>query len=155
MTGSIPYSNLAATAKVSKKQLKTVARMAMTSNLFCEPEPNYIAHTATSALLVTNSSLHDWAVFMTETSVPAANKLVEASEKWPDSVQKNETAYNVAFDTDLPFFDHLRTIPEKTKQFASYMKNVQNSEGTALRHLLNGYDWVSLGKATVVDVSTT
>jgi len=126
--------------------------MAMTSHLFCEPEPNHIGHTATSALLVTNKSLHDWAVFMSETTVPAAAKLVEASERWPDSAQKNETAYNVAFETEFPFFDHLKAIPHKTAQFASYMKNVQNSEGTAIRHLVNGYDWKALGKATVVDV---
>jgi 6-hydroxytryprostatin B O-methyltransferase len=128
--------------------------MAMTSNLFFEPKPNHIAHTATSALLVTNESLRDWAVFMSETTVPAASKLVEASERWPDSVQKNETAYNVAFDTDLPFFDHLKTQPDKTRQFASYMKNVQKSDGTAIRHLVNGFEWKSLGKATVVDVGT-
>jgi len=53
----------------------------------------------------------------------------------------------------MPFFDHLVTLPEKTKQFASYMKNVQNSEGTAIGYLVHGFDWASLGKATVVDVS--
>ncbi|ORY10494.1 sterigmatocystin 8-O-methyltransferase [Clohesyomyces aquaticus] len=152
LKGSISYDDLALAAKVSRKQLKTVARMAMTSALFCEPKPNHLAHTATSALLVTNESLHDWAVFMSEGTVPAASKLVEASERWPDSEQKNQTAYNIAFNTDLPFFDHLKTQPDKTRQFASYMKNVQKSEGTALRHLVNGFDWESLGKATVVDV---
>lgn len=98
---------------MSEQQLKTVARMAMTSNLFCEPAVNSIAHSATSALLVTNPSFHDWAVFMSEASVPAAGKLVEASEKWPGSVEKNQTAYNIAMETDLPFFDHLATLPEK------------------------------------------
>ena len=153
LAGSITYSELAASAKVSTKQLKTVARMAMTNNLFCEPEPNTIAHSATSALLVTNQSFYDWATFMCEASVPMASKLVEASEKWPGSEEKNQTAYNIAFDTDMPFFDHLVTLPEKTKQFASYMKNVQNSEGTAIGYLVHGFDWASLGKATVVDVS--
>ncbi len=90
---------------------------------------------------------------MSEGSAPAAAKLVEASEKWPGSAEKNQTAYNVAFGTDLPFFDHLATLPEKTKQFAGYMKNVTSSEGTDIKHLLTGYDWTSLGKATVVDVS--
>lgn len=82
-----------------------------------------------------------------------ASKLAEASEKWPGSEEKNQTAYNIAFETDMPFFDHLVTLPEKTKQFASYMKNVQNSEGTAIGYLVHGFDWASLGKATVVDVS--
>ena len=138
---------------ISKRQLKTVARMVMPSNVFCEPEPNFIAHTATSALLVTNHSFHQWAEFMAEGSAPAASRLVEASEAWPDSVKKNETAYNIANGTHLPFFDHLKVTPEKTKQFAAYMQNVQSSEGTALKHLINGFDWAKLGRAAVVDVS--
>ena len=153
ITGMISYETLAKRARVSVKQLKTVMRMAMTSNLFYEPEPGEVSHTATSALLVTNPGLHDWAVFMTNTTTPAAFKLVEASVKWPEAVWRNETAYNVAFDTDLPFFEHLNKDPQRVKEFASYMKHVQQSEGTALRHLVQGYDWANIGKGKVVDVS--
>jgi 6-hydroxytryprostatin B O-methyltransferase len=152
LEGSVSYVALAEAAKVSVRQLKTVARMAMTSHLFCEPSPGNIAHTATSAMLVTNTSFHDWASFMTEVSVPSCSRLVEASERWPGSTNKTETSYNIAFNTTLPFFDHLATMPDKTRQFASYMKHSTNSEGTAIEHLLNGFDWASLGKATVVDV---
>ena len=155
LVGTISYVDLASQARVSVKQLKTVMRMAMTSNLFSEPELGEVSHTATSALLVTKPELHDWAVFMTSTTTPTANKLVEATEKWPEAVRKNETAYNVAFDTDLPFFEHLNTDPQKVKEFAGYMKNVQQSEGAALRHLVLGYDWAAIGKGKVVDVSVT
>ncbi|KAJ5967104.1 S-adenosyl-L-methionine-dependent methyltransferase [Penicillium viridicatum] len=154
LTGSVSYSVVAAAANVSEKQLKTVARMVMTNHVFCEPEPDTIAHTATSALLVTNPMFHNWASFICETTLPMASKLVEASERWPGSVETNQTAYNVAFETGLPFFDHLATLPDLTEKFACYMKNVQNSQGTAIHHLLRGYDWAALGKATVVDVST-
>ena len=137
------------------KQLKTVMRMAMTSNLFLEPKPEKVSHSATSALLVTNSEFHDWAGFMTETTAPAAFKLVEATEKWPEGIGKNETAYNIAFDTDLPFFEHLNTNPQKVKEFAGYMKHVQQSEGTSLRHLVQGFNWAAVGKGKVVDVGIT
>ncbi|EGD94047.1 hypothetical protein TESG_01574 [Trichophyton tonsurans CBS 112818] len=149
---SISYPALATAAGVSVKQLKTVARMAMTNHLFCEPEPNMVAHTATSMLIASDPSFYDWASFMCEASVPMAAKLVEATEKWTDSEEKTQTAYNVAFDTDLPFFDHLKTQPDKTRQFASYMKNVQKSGGTGMHYLIEGFDWASLGKGTVVDV---
>ena len=135
------------------KQLKTVMRMAMTSNLFSEPEPGEVSHTATSALLVKNQGLHDWAVYMTNTTTPMANKLVEATEKWPEAARKNETAYNVAFETDLPFFEHLNTDPQRVKEFAGYMKHMQQSEGLALRHMVQGYDWAAVGRGKVVDVS--
>ncbi len=66
---------------------------------------------------------------------------------------KTHTAYNLAFNTDLPFFDHLAQIPERRDQFKGYMKSVTASGGTDLKHLLEGFDWASLGEAVVVDVS--
>ena len=137
------------------KSLKTVMRLAMTSNLFSESEAGEVCHTATSAAFVTNPGLHDWAVFMTSRATPTANKLVEATEKWPNTVRKNETAYNIAFDTELTFFEHLKTDPQRMKEFESYMKQVQQAEGTALRHLVQGHDWAAIGNGTVVDVSLT
>lgn len=151
-TGSITYSELAADAGVPERTLKTVARMIMTSQVFYEPQPGSIAHTATSAQFVTNQSLSDWAQFMCEASVPAALSLVVATERWPTSQLRTETAYNVAANTDLPFFDHLATLPERTRQFAGYMKNVTSSEGTKLDHLLSGFNWAGLGSAKIVDV---
>ncbi|CEO58344.1 hypothetical protein PMG11_03074 [Penicillium brasilianum] len=151
-TGSITYSELAADAGVPERTLKTVARMIMTSQVFYEPQPGSIAHTATSAQFVTNQSLSDWAQFMCEASVPAALSLVVATERWPTSQSRTETAYNVAANTDLPFFDHLATLPERTRQFAGYMKNVTSSEGTKLDHLLSGFNWAGLGSAKIVDV---
>lgn len=152
--GSIAYDTVAKSAEVAESQLKRVARMATTWNVLCEPTPGHIAHTAASALLANNPNLCDWAVYLCEVSVPTAAKMVEATKKWPDSVEKNETAYNVAFDTDLPFFTHMSGIPERAKMFSSYMKSVTHSEGTDFKHLINGFDWATLDKgSTVVDVS--
>ena len=126
--------------------------MAMTSNFLCEPELDKIAHNAVSSQFVTNPGLLDWALFMTQFSMPTAAKMVEATERWGATEKKNETAVNISFDTELPLFDFIKKSPEMTKQFAAYMKNVTASEGTNIRHLLTGFDWASLGEATVVDV---
>ncbi|KAJ5345345.1 hypothetical protein N7452_003349 [Penicillium brevicompactum] len=152
LEGSISYASLAADASVPERTLKTVARMAMTSHVLKEPQSGSVAHSATSAQFVTNPSMNDWAEFMCQASVPAALNLVSATEKWPTSQARTETAYNVAFDTELPFFDHLATLPDRTRQFAGYMKNVTSSEGTKLDHLLSGFDWSGLGSARIVDV---
>ncbi|KAB8218550.1 S-adenosyl-L-methionine-dependent methyltransferase [Aspergillus novoparasiticus] len=152
LQGSVPYEILAEEANVSETQLKAIARMAMTHHLFCETEPNHIAHTATSALFVTNPETHDWAMFMSEKSASCASKILEASVKWPKSLAKNNTAFNVAYGTDKPFFEWLDTQPSEREQFAKYMRMIQQSEGMSLSHLVDGFDWASLGKATVVDV---
>lgn len=151
--GGVNYSELAQAANVSENKLKGVIRMAMTTKLFCEPFPGRIMHTSTSKLLATNPNYHDWAVFMCDLSAPTAASMVDAHKAWPNSDKKNQTAYNVAFSHDQPYFDHLRQQPERHRQFAGYMQAVTTSEGTDLIHLINGFDWKSLGEARVVDVS--
>lgn len=140
-------------AKAPDTMLTSIARMSMTTYLLCEPFPGLVAHTAISALLKTNSDYHDWAVFMSDISAPTAAHLVEATLKWPGSVEKTETAYNAAFRTDLPYFQYLGQLPERNRQFSGYMRSVSNSEGSHLKHLVKGYDWGALGNASVVDVS--
>ncbi|KAM0545987.1 hypothetical protein ACHAPJ_011099 [Fusarium lateritium] len=148
----MPYTELAHDAQVSESRLKSVARMAMTSGLFVEPTSEHIAHSATSALLRTSENFGGWAVFMSNISAPTAAAMVEAHRRWPTDMDKTHTAYNVAFDTDVSFFQHLKQFPEREKHFAGYMKSVASNRGTHLRHLVNGFDWAALGKATVVDV---
>ncbi|KAL3420845.1 hypothetical protein PVAG01_07290 [Phlyctema vagabunda] len=150
---SVPYFNLASISGVPESQLRSVARMAMTSNFLSESKPGEVAHNAVSRTFVTNSALVDWALFVTQSSMPAAAKFVEATEKWGSMSKKNETAVNIAMDTNLPLFDFISQSPEMTQQFIAYMKNVQTSEGTHIRHLVAGYNWASLKDSIVVDVS--
>lgn len=140
-------------AGVPENQLKSIARMAMTGNFLAEPVHGQVAHNATSGIFVTNPSISGWALFMAENSCPGALAIVGATEKYGVTDKKNETAFNVARNTDLPFFDYIGQSPEQGKQFASYMKNVLASEGTKVDHLVKGFDWENLGEATVVDVS--
>jgi 6-hydroxytryprostatin B O-methyltransferase len=87
-------------------------------------------------------------------SIPTAAAMVEATKKWPGSVKKTETAYNIAFGHDLPFFDHLSQSPVLTKQFSGYMRSVTDGQGMDLSHLVKGFDWVNLpDNSLVVDVS--
>ncbi|KAI4106032.1 MAG: hypothetical protein L6R37_002395 [Teloschistes peruensis] len=139
-------------AGVPENQLKSIARMAMTGNFLAEPVHGQVAHNATSGIFVTNPSISGWALFMAENSCPGALAIVGATEKYGVTDKKNETAFNVARNTDLPFFDYIGQSPEQGKQFASYMKNVLASEGTKVDHLVKGFDWENLGEATVVDV---
>ncbi|KAL3460146.1 O-methyltransferase-domain-containing protein [Aspergillus heterothallicus] len=153
LEGSIAYDKLAAAISAPEGALKSVARMAMTSGLFAEPTPNHIAHTPTSGTIASNPNLLLWAEFMTEVGVPTASAFADATQRWPGSLSNTETAYNLAFDTRLPLFDHLKTLPARTEQFAGYMKSVTDSEGTSLKHLVSGYHWAALLQdSLVVDV---
>lgn len=161
VSGTISYTDLAAAASkranlaitIPEVRLKSIIRMAMTSVLFREPEPNRVGHSATSALLARDADVHAWASYLTARSAPTALSMTAAHDQFsPASVAKNETAYNVAFTTELPFFDHLSLDPASTAEFAGYMRNVTTSEGVDVKHLVNGYRWADLGTGLVVDV---
>jgi 6-hydroxytryprostatin B O-methyltransferase len=152
LEGTITFQDLATRSKVPLASLKTVARMVMTARILCEPEREHVQHTAASALLAKSRPLHDWALIMGLEPVDIAMKMVEATEKWPGSTKTNETAFNVALDTDLAFFKHLQTRPDHLHKYTEYQRAVASTEGLDLRHVVNGYDWAALDTATVVDV---
>ncbi|KAI0123645.1 sterigmatocystin 8-O-methyltransferase [Xylariales sp. AK1849] len=160
-SGTISYRDLATAASkraggavaIPETRLKSIVRMAMTSAVFREPEPNRVGHSATSALLARDADVHSWASYLSTRSAPTALSMTAAHDRFTAaSVAKNETAYNVAFDTELPFFDHLSLDPANTAEFAGYMRNVTTSEGVDVKHLVNGYPWEDLGSGPVVDV---
>ena len=128
----------------------------MTDALFREqPDGKSIAHSATSAWLARNDDAHTWANYICTNSAPMALNMAAAHRRWgPDSMRKNETAYNAAFDTDLPFFDHIGRDEAKVQEFAGYMRNVAKGEGVKLQHLVDGFRWKDIPEGgTVVDVS--
>lgn len=143
-------------AHVPEQRLKSIIRMSMTNGLFREQaDGSSVAHSAISAHLAGNNDAHAWASYICDKSAPMALSLASAQKKWgADSVKKHETAYNVAFGTDLPFFDHLSRDEANVQAFAAYMRNVRASEGVDIRHLVSGYDWGALKDGgVVVDVS--
>lgn len=161
VTGTISYRELALAASkrakgaadIPETRLKSIVRMAMTAALFRELEPNQVGHSATSALLAHDADVHSWASYLCTRSAPTALSMTAAHNQFtPASVIKNETAYNVAFTTELPFFDHLSLDPANIAEFAGYMRNVTTSNGVNIKHLVDGYPWAELGSGLVVDV---
>lgn len=133
-------------------QLTSIARMAILINFFREPEPGNLAHNWVSAGFVETPSLSELGQFLTSLSAPLATKMVEATEQWGATEAINETAYNIANNTDLVIFKHIASVPELREDYARYMKNQASTEGISLSHLVRGFDWASLGAATVADV---
>lgn len=153
---TISYADLATVACVPEQRLKSIIRMALTNALFCEqPDGKHVGHSATSALLARNEDVYAYATYMCAKSAPTAMHMAEAQKRWgPDSTRTYETAYNVAFNTDLPFFDHLSRDEAKMGEFARYMRNVRSSEGVDFKHLVAGFQWKDIcDDGTVVDVS--
>lgn len=132
--------------------------MSMTSTLFRESaDGRHVSHSATSALLTRNEDVYAYATYMCGRTAPMAMNMAAAANRWgPDSIKTYETAYNEAFDTDLPFFEHLSRNKAKMAEFAAYMRNVRSSEGVNIKHLIAGFQWQDIRKGgVIVDVSDT
>ena len=79
--------------------------------------------------------------------------MAEATEKWWDTMRKDQTAYNIAFRTAMSFFEQIGQEEETAALFARYMRGLGQSEGLAMRHILAGFDWAGLKEGHIVDVS--
>jgi 6-hydroxytryprostatin B O-methyltransferase len=148
--------DLAASARVPEQRLKSMIRMAITNALFREQvNGEYVKHSATSAFLARDSEVYSYATYMCTRSVPMAMHMAAAHAKWgADTTRTSETAYNAAFDTDLPFFDHTAQDKGRMKEFSAYMRHVRSSDGLNLGHLAEGFAWQDIRDGgVVVDVS--
>jgi 6-hydroxytryprostatin B O-methyltransferase len=150
---AISYTSVAQTAKVPEHQLRQIARMAMTNGLFREPSPNMLSHTPLSARLATNSVYLETTLFQAETTASIAVKMTEMTCKYGGSERLNETAHNIAMETDLPFFPYLGKNPKIAARLQAAMKFLGGAEETHTVHLIEMFNWAGLGEAEVVDVS--
>ncbi|TVY19763.1 O-methyltransferase fsr2 [Lachnellula arida] len=150
---TILYEDVASKIHVPGSILRAVARMAMTVGVLCETEDGRLAHNPLSAALVTDDDLATWLSHILNRSVPCMRAFPQAAVNWPNPAKGNETAYNVAMNTDLPFFDHLKANPDIGAEFGKYMQSqAKVNTGASVDHLVTGFDWAALGNAKIVDV---
>ncbi|KAF4414984.1 Sterigmatocystin 8-O-methyltransferase [Fusarium acutatum] len=150
---SIAYSDVATGAKVPLSKLQSVARMAMTTGLLCETKDGKLSHSTLSAQFVANVHMKVQLLHILNQTVPLMTGLIQATEKWGETSATNETAYNIVHNTELSFFEHLKTRPDLNEGFQAYMKSRAVSHtGSNVEHLLNAFDWKALGQAQVVDI---
>ncbi|KAK2739529.1 hypothetical protein FQN55_009405 [Onygenales sp. PD_40] len=152
LEGDISFTELAASANVDEDHARRMLRYAMTNRIFKEPRVGYVAHTASSSLLVRSEGIRSWIGFGAEEGYPTSVKMPEAMEKFRGSQSAHECAYNLAFETDLSYFQHLALFPERQKRFAVSMREATSAGGWSTSHLVSGYPWETIGESTVVDV---
>ncbi|RCI14046.1 hypothetical protein L249_8036 [Ophiocordyceps polyrhachis-furcata BCC 54312] len=140
----VSYASLAAAASVPASRLRSVARMALTSGLFRENDQGLLSHNTLSLSFAEKAAYKHWASFLVNYVQPSAAALAEATARWGDSEACNHSAQNIAFDTDLPFFQVVSSRKDGPDEFARYMTAIQQSTGLCLQQLVTGLDWLGL-----------
>ncbi|KAJ2990847.1 hypothetical protein NUW58_g2757 [Xylaria curta] len=149
--GQASYEEVAQQTCFTEPVLRRMLQAAMAMRIFREPEPGMVAHTKVSKLL-TDPRMNDWLAIPTEEGWPAASKTVSAYEKWPGSEEPNESGFSLANNTSDAMYNCITSPPERAQRFANFMRVTASSYDYDPVHVVNNYDWESLGAATVVDV---
>lgn len=153
LEGGASYKEISAKVGLSEPQVKAIVRQSATNRVLREDSPEHVVHTASSALLLRNRVMMDWYGHCVEEMFPAGAKLAEALEKYQGTTAAENSAFGLAFNTRDPIYKFLEQYPDRQARFFGAMEGVGKDYGHSLEHVVNGYPWVELGDATVVDVS--
>lgn len=157
----VSFDAVAKAVGLSTDRVRRILRHAMTNNMFHEPRPGYVGHSGLSSIIIRQPTSKSWILHNLE-DVPTS-KFIPALKKWGDSLEPTETGCQLAFD-------YLASHP--TESWWTFLENDGDGEGRGYRmqrfaeamswvsggmndnydYLLKGFNWGSLGEATVVDV---
>ncbi|KAM5346560.1 hypothetical protein ACJ41O_009565 [Fusarium nematophilum] len=131
-------------------------RHAMTNNIFQEPTPGFIAHTAASRILAEDGDLQAWVGFNAEDIFPAAAHSLMSLRTHPEGTELTRTGFNFAFDTvdKEPMFATFGKDPVRAKRMGRAMASLTGGEGYEVQHFVDNYDFteVDANEGTFVDV---
>ncbi|KAF4626277.1 hypothetical protein G7Y89_g11881 [Cudoniella acicularis] len=146
------FLELADKTGVPVKKLTRLLRYGMTDHFLREPTPGHVKHTIATKALVLMPILATWAQMGMYEVGPAKMRIVDAVAKWPESEEPQHAGFCLANNTDKPMFEFFEEHPDRMSRFKDAMSFLQTFPGLENSYVLKGFDWASLGKATIVDV---
>ena len=95
----------------------------------------------------------DAVMFLSETAAPAALHMAAATRRFGQSQRPHESAYNVALNTSVTFASMCEQWSKLQCQWLAYLRHAMGNVELSVTDVLTCFDWLSLGNATVVEVS--
>ncbi|OKL61872.1 hypothetical protein UA08_02509 [Talaromyces atroroseus] len=150
----VTYTELATACGLTGPTLLRIVRDLMAHRIFRQTPDGKIAHTSASKLFANNHAIRQWVGMVLEEMWPAATKVVDALQKWPNSEEPNQSGFNLAHNVDQPMLEFLGKEPERAKRFAEAMSLFNTSPGMETKYIVEHYNWTSSvnDPVTVVDV---
>lgn len=159
--GDISYFELASKVGLAEEQLRRILRHAFTRNVFVESRPGHIAHNSISMAPVKNPTLKPWIGHNLGEILRASAFQVDAIAKYGTSEDISQTAlmlaHNIEDKSMWQWFAEDDQDGKKGKgwRFHRFTQAMQiAASGHDPVQIVDGFDWSSLGHATVVDVSS-
>ncbi|KAI3009319.1 hypothetical protein CBS147346_2210 [Aspergillus niger] len=156
LKSSTSYTTLSSQTNLPERTLRLLLRQSFLNGIFYEPEPDRVAHTASSAALVTNAPFYDWFGHSVEEVFPASAKLAEALERCNQGGigdgRAEDSAFSLAVGDGESVFEFFEKRPDKQRRFRGAMEAVGMDGGHDLGFVVGGFDWGKVGRGVVVDV---
>ncbi|KAI0964901.1 S-adenosyl-L-methionine-dependent methyltransferase [Xylaria arbuscula] len=149
--GTRTYAEIAEETGISEHMIRRLIRYAMTMHIFHEPESGVVGHTKASRILA-GPEANDWLKAGTEEMWPAAVRMMDALQKWPNSSEPNETGYSLSSGMGKSIYEIMGSSFDCATCLANSMKMFAASPEYDISYLIDSYDWNSLGQAQVLDV---
>lgn len=129
---------------------KRLIRHASSRRLLNHLPGDLVSHSAVSKAVLAIPALTSVLEFAPLLS-KSSHYVVDVMEKWPGTQDMSCTPYSLAHNTELSFFEHLATQPERARQFADSMGFLTSSPALSVEFVF-AYDWTPHANGTVVDV---
>ena len=146
-SGQIPYEELALRCDLPKDILIRILRQAMTYGAFCEPQIGYIAHTDVSQAI---PSLSPMLSYQLDICLPSTTGLVKSLQ-----TGRHQTAFQIAHQTWNSWWEWAAKSTGWSEKYQKYQSLMTRGGGHDTSHVIEGYDWRSLGTGFVVDVGVS
>jgi hypothetical protein len=148
----ISYEELARRCNVDEDQLRRLMRMAISNNIFNEPQKGFITHSAVSRLIAEEKLVYQWIGLVSEELWPASCKTVPAMIHWPGSQEPAETGFALANENIESFWDAIRKNPHRAQRFVDGIRFLQTHPAFTVDYLVDSLQWDETCPETMVDI---
>ncbi|ORY72051.1 S-adenosyl-L-methionine-dependent methyltransferase [Pseudomassariella vexata] len=145
LTKPISYASLASRCKLSEFFTRRYIRSALSLRIFSETAAGLIQHNAASAVLAT-TTLHEWLGMASEELAPAALKVAESIQRYPEGQEPNQSAFSIAngFGGEKDLFAIVSEAPpERMGRFADAMSWSMRVPGMETSYTVDNLGWSS------------
>ncbi|PNS21064.1 Sterigmatocystin 8-O-methyltransferase [Sphaceloma murrayae] len=123
------------------------------SGILAEPTPGQIAHTSISINYAHGQPFHSEIGWFSSIGLKSMALVADQMSAFRNTEpNRTNSAFNLAYNTDLHFMEWMTHNPVREKQFCDVMDSFFRTPPFSMRHIVAAYPWSSLGNVHLVDV---
>ncbi|KAG9239835.1 hypothetical protein BJ878DRAFT_530573 [Calycina marina] len=153
LTQEVAYTDLSDLTGVSATQIQRIVRITATVGFLCEPQAHYVAHTTLSREFIRRPSFLDALMFISDTMVPTAMCMAEATRQEAHPQHIDVSPYQIAMKSSSSLAAACESDAKLQRRVSAFQRLAARSRANAVTHLLSCIDWETLGQGTVVEVN--